>query len=89
VVSMPCHEWFAEQDQSYRDEVLPPSIRARVSVEAAVAQGWRDIVGDAGRSISIETYGASADYQTIYDEYGITAEAVTAAAHESVAAARG
>jgi len=89
VVSMPCHEWFGEQDQAYRDSVFPPGVRARVSVEAAVAQGWRDIVGDAGRSISIEHYGASADYKTIYQEFGITAEAVTAAAHESVAAARG
>ncbi len=90
VVSMPCREWFAAQPQSYRDEVLPPSVRARVSVEAAVAQGWRDVVGDAGRSVSLEHFGASADYQRIYREFGITAEAVAAAARESIAdAARG
>ncbi len=89
VVSMPCREWFDAQDQSYRDEVLPPAVRARVSVEAAVAQGWRDVVGDAGRSISIEHYGASADYQTIYEKVGITTDAVVDAAHQSIAAARG
>ena len=89
VVSMPCREWFDAQDQSYRDEVLPPAVRARVSVEAAVAQGWRDVVGDAGRSVSIEHYGASADYQTIYEKVGITTDAVVDAAHQSIAAARG
>ncbi|GAB3591074.1 transketolase [Angustibacter peucedani] len=90
VVSMPCREWFDAQPQAYRDEVLPPTVRARVSVEAAVAQGWRDVVGDAGRSVSLEHFGASADYQTIYREFGITAQAVAAAARESVAdAARG
>ncbi len=90
VVSMPCREWFDEQPQSYRDEVLPPSVRARVSVEAAVAQGWRDIVGDAGRTVSLEHFGASADYQTIFREFGITAESVASAARDSVAdAARG
>ncbi len=89
VVSMPCREWFDAQDRSYRDEVLPPAVRARVSVEAAVAQGWREVVGDAGRSVSIEHYGASADYQTIYEKVGITTEAVVDAAHQSIAAARG
>jgi transketolase len=84
VVSMPCVEWFAAQDPAYRDEVLPPSVRARVSVEAAVASGWEKIVGDAGRSVSVEHYGASADYQTLYREFGITAEAVVAAAHRSL-----
>ncbi|MFE7747935.1 transketolase [Streptomyces sp. NPDC057428] len=84
VVSMPCREWFAEQPQSYQDEVLPPTVRARVSVEAAVGQGWREVVGDAGRIVSLEHYGASADYQRLYEEFGITAEAVEAAAHDSV-----
>jgi transketolase len=84
VVSMPCVEWFAAQDPAYRDEVLPPGVRARVSVEAAVASGWEKIVGDAGRSISVEHYGASADYQTLYREFGITAEAVVAAARDSL-----
>ena len=88
VVSMPCREWFDAQDQDYRDSVLPPAVRARVSVEAAVAQGWREIVGDAGRSVSLEHYGASADYQTIYEKFGITAEAVAQAARDSIAAAR-
>jgi transketolase len=89
VVSMPCKEWFLREDQAYRDEVLPPAVRARVSVEAAVAQGWRELVGDAGRSVSLEHFGASADYKTLFREFGITAEAVAAAAKESIAAAAG
>ncbi|WP_407317913.1 transketolase [Isoptericola halotolerans] len=89
VVSMPSREWFDRQDAEYRRSVLPTGVKARVSVEAGVAQGWRDIVGDAGRSVSLEHYGASADYQTLYREFGITAEAVAAAARESVAEARG
>ena len=84
VVSMPCMEWFGAQDAAYRDEILPPSVRARVSVEAAMASGWEKIVGDAGRSISVEHYGASADYQTIYREFGVTAEAVANAARDSL-----
>ena len=87
VVSMPCREWFDEQEASYRETVIPPPVRARVSVEAGIAQGWRDIVGDLGRIVSIDTYGASADYQRIYTEYGITAEAVANAARDSHAAA--
>jgi transketolase len=84
VVSMPCREWFAAQPQDYLDQILPPEVRARVSVEAAVGQGWRDVVGDAGRIVSLEHYGASADYQRLYTEFGITAEAVAAAAHDSL-----
>ncbi|WP_406151106.1 transketolase [Streptomyces sp. NBC_01012] len=84
VVSMPCREWFAAQPQAYQDEVLPPDVRARVSVEAAVGQGWREVVGDAGRIVSLEHYGASADYQRLYEEFGITAEAVAAAARASI-----
>jgi transketolase len=84
VVSMPCREWFDKQEQSYRDTVLPPIVRARVSVEAAVAMGWRDVVGATGRTISLEHYGASADYATIYREFGITADAVALAAEESI-----
>ena len=87
VVSMPCREWFAEQPQSYRDQVLPPAVRARVSVEAAVGQGWREVVGDAGRIVSLEHFGASADYQTLYREFGITTEAVVSAARDSIAIA--
>lgn len=89
VVSAPCLEWFDRQDRAYRDQVLPPSVRARVSVEAGIAMPWARLVGDAGRSISLEHYGASADYGTLYREFGITAEAVVAAARESLAAAAG
>lgn len=84
VVSMPCREWFDAQDEAYRDSVIPPIVKARVSVEAGVAQGWRDLVGDHGRSVSLEHFGASADYATIFREFGITAEAVVLAAEESV-----
>jgi transketolase len=87
VVSMPCREWFDEQDKSYRDQVFPPIVKARVSVEAAVAQGWREIVGDYGRSVSLEHFGASADYERIYNEFGLTAETVALAAKDSIAAA--
>ncbi|NUR06988.1 MAG: transketolase [Nocardioidaceae bacterium] len=89
VVSMPCREWFDEQHASYRDAVIPPIVKARVSVEAGIAQGWREIVGATGRIVSLEHYGASADYQTIYREFGITAEAVALAAEESIADSQG
>jgi len=85
VVSMPCREWFDAQDDEYRAEVFPTQVRARVSVEAAVGQGWREIVGDAGRVVSLEHFGASAAYQKLYEEFGFTAEAVVAAAKESLA----
>ncbi len=87
VVSMPCREWFAEQTRSYRDKVLPPSVRARVSVEAGVSMGWRDIVGDAGEIIAIDHFGASADAATLFREFGFTPEAVVAAAKRSIKAA--
>lgn len=87
VVSMPSREWFDKQDDSYRESVIPSGVKARVSVEAGVAQGWREVVGDAGRIVSLEHYGASADYKKLYAEYGITAEAVALAAKESIAAA--
>ena len=89
VVSMPCQEWFAAADQGYRDEVLPPRVRARVSVEAAVPMGWREYVGDAGRIISIDHFGASADAATLFREFGLTPAAVVAAAQESIQAAAG
>ncbi|MCW4464608.1 transketolase [Glutamicibacter sp. MNS18] len=82
VVSMPSHEWFAKQDPAYREEVLPAAITARVSVEAGVAMGWREIVGAAGEIISLDHFGASADYKKLYSEFGITTEAVVAAAHK-------
>jgi transketolase len=89
VVSMPCREWFDAQEASYRETVVPPGVRARVSVEAGIAQGWREVVGDHGRTVSIEQYGASADYARIYREYGVTAEAVADAADDSIRAAGG
>ncbi|HEX6877374.1 MAG TPA: transketolase [Nocardioidaceae bacterium] len=89
VVSMPCREWFDSQDQAYRDSVIPPMVKARVSVEAGVAQGWRDVVGDHGRIVSLEHFGASADYATIFRQFGITAEAVVLAAEESIRAVAG
>jgi transketolase len=89
VVSMPCREWFDLQEEAYRETVLPPTVKARVSVEAGVAQGWREVVGDHGRIVSIDTYGASADYQRIYEEYGMTGEAVAHAARDSVRSVRG
>ncbi len=89
VVSMPCREWFDAQDLAYRDSVLPPNVKARVSVEAGIAQGWRDIVGDGGRIVSLEHFGGSADFATLYREFGITAEAVAQAARESLLATRG
>lgn len=85
VVSMPCVEWFNKQDATYREAVLPAAVKARVSVEAGLALGWKEFVGDAGRSISLEHYGASADYKRLFQEFGITAEAVTAAAKDSLA----
>jgi transketolase len=84
---MPCREWFDAQDTSYRETVIPPIVQARVSVEAGVAQGWREIVGNRGRIISLEHYGASADYDRIYQEFGITAERVAAAAQDSIRSA--
>ena len=89
VVSLPCLEWFADADQAWRDQVLPRDVRARVSVEAGVAQGWRELVGDAGETVSLDHFGASADYQTLFREFGITTEAVVAAARRSLAATGG
>jgi transketolase len=85
VVSMPCVEWFDEQDAEYRESVLPRSVRARVSVEAGVALTWYRFVGDAGRCVSLEHFGASAAAETIFREFGFTVDAVVAAARESLA----
>ena len=82
---MPCVEWFAEQEVSYQQEVLPPGIRARVCVEAGIALGWRAFAGDAGECVSLEHFGASAAYQRLYQEFGITAERVAEAARTSLA----
>jgi transketolase len=86
VVSVPCTEWFAEQDAAYRESVLPSSVKARVSIEAGIDLTWKSWVGDAGRSVSIEHFGASADYKTLFREFGITTETAVAAARESLAA---
>jgi len=87
VVSAPCLEWFEEQSAEYRESVLPSAITARVSIEAGVALSWHRYLGSRGRAVSIEHFGASADYQTLFREFGITAEAAVAAALESIAAA--
>ncbi len=87
VISMPCVEWFNAQSAEYKESVLPAAVKARVSVEAGLALGWREFVGDAGRSISLEHFGASADYKRLFQEFGITTEAVTAAAKDSLSAA--
>ncbi|MFD7241616.1 transketolase [Streptomyces massasporeus] len=89
VVSMPSVEWFEEQPRSYRDSVLPPSVKARVAVEAGIGLTWHRFVGDAGRIVSLEHFGASADAKTLFAAYGFTPENVVAAARESLAAARG
>ncbi|MCL7367179.1 transketolase [Streptomyces ardesiacus] len=89
VVSMPSVEWFEEQPRAYRESVLPPSVRARVAVEAGIGLTWHRYVGDAGRIVSLEHFGASADAKTLFTEFGFTAEHVAAAARESLAAARG
>jgi transketolase len=85
VVSAPCLEWFDEQPASYRDQVLPAAVKAKVSVEAGLSLGWHKYVGPFGKSVSIEHFGASADAKTLYREFGMTAEAVVAAAREAIA----
>ncbi|HEX2313068.1 MAG TPA: transketolase [Thermomonospora sp.] len=84
VVSMPCVEWFQAQDEAYRQHVLPHSVRARVSVEAGIALGWRQFVGDSGESVSLEHFGASADYRTLFQQFGFTPDRVVAAAHAAL-----
>ncbi|WP_236791212.1 transketolase [Amycolatopsis sp. GM8] len=85
VVSMPCFEWFEAQDEAYRESVLPSGVKARVAVEAGIAQPWYRYVGDSGEIVSIEHYGASADYKTLFREFGFTADAVVDAARSSLA----
>ena len=77
VVSAPCLEWFAEQDQAYKELVLPKSIALKVSIEVGIAQGWRELIGDAGIAISLEHYGASADAKKLFSEFGFSVEAIT------------
>jgi transketolase len=78
VVSAPCLEWFSEQEQSYKDEVLPPSIKLKVSIEVGIAQGWHQLIGDGGIAISLEHYGASADAKRLFKEFGFSIEAIVA-----------
>ena len=85
-VSMPCMEFFARQPQAYRDRVLPPTVRARVAVEAAVGQPWYRWIGDRGAMVGIERFGASAPYQRIYQEFGLTVERVVGQAKELMGA---
>ena len=84
VVSMPCVEWFRAQPQEYRDGVLPPTIKARVSVEAGITAPWREFVGDHGVSVGIDHFGASANGARLFEEFGITAKHVVAAAKNSL-----
>ncbi|MFD4675903.1 transketolase [Lentzea sp. NPDC058450] len=89
VVSMPSLDWFEKQDSEYRESVIPSSVKARVAVEAGIAQPWYRHVGDAGEIVSIEHFGASADYQTLFKEFGFTTENVVAAARRSLDRVRG
>lgn len=87
VVSLPCFEWFADQDVAYRAEVIPPTVKARVSIEAGVAMPWYQLLGDAGRPVAIDHFGASADGKLLFREFGFTVDAIVRAAKESIAAA--
>ena len=89
VVSMPCSELFDRQPQAYRDEVLPPAIKARVAIEQASTLGWHRYVGDGGAIVGMHTFGASAPLKMLVEKFGFTPEAVTQVARERVAAARG
>ena len=84
VVSIPCFEWFNQQSQTYKDEVLPPSVKARVSIEAGISQGWREYVGDAGACVSLEHYGASAGANVLFKEFGFTVDNVVATAKKII-----
>ena len=84
VVSLPCFEWFDAQDEAYRLTVLPPDVKARVSVEAGIAMSWHHYLGDHGVPVSLEHFGASAPYTVLYEQFGLTAEKVVAAAHASI-----
>jgi transketolase len=87
VVSMPCQEWFRDQDLSYQTRVLPPDVAARVSVEAGIAMSWRDLVGPYGECVSLEHYGASAPYQVLFEQFGFTPDRVVAAARAALSRA--
>jgi transketolase len=80
VVSMPCWELFERQDQKYKDSVLPPSVKARVGIEAGVELGWSKYIGDNGIFIGMSSFGASAPFKVCFEKFGITADAVIKAA---------
>lgn len=84
VVSVPCMDWFQEQNAEYIESVLPAAVTARVSVEAGIAMPWYRFLGTQGRAVSLEHFGASADYQTLFEKFGITTDAVVAAAKDSI-----
>jgi transketolase len=84
LVSVPCFEWFLEQDDAYRETVLPKAIKARVSVESGISMPWHQLIGEAGESVSIEHYGASAPAGVLFEQFGFTADHVVAAAHASL-----
>jgi transketolase len=81
---MPCLEWFRSQDLAYQQQVLPPAIKARVSIEAAVPQGWREIVGEGGEIVAIDHFGASAAAKVLFEQFGFTPDRVVAAAHAAL-----
>jgi transketolase len=83
VVSAPCLEWFAEQDQSYRNSVLSPGV-VKISIEVGIAQGWRELIGDSGVAISLEHYGASADAKRLFKEFGFSVENVVAQVKKAI-----
>lgn len=89
VISMPCLEWFDAQSDAYRESVLPSAVKARVSVEAGATLGWWKYIGTHGRTVGLDHFGASADYQVLYQEFGITVDAIVNAARDSISAARG
>jgi transketolase len=84
VVSAPCIEWFNQEDSAYRESILPSSVKARVSIEAGIAQGWRELIGDCGVAVSLEHFGASASASVLFKEFGFTPENVASAARESI-----
>ncbi|HCG2961829.1 TPA: transketolase [Corynebacterium striatum] len=88
VVSAPCLEWFDEQDDEYRESVLPSAVRARVSIEAALAMPWHKYTGTFGRNVSLEHFGASAPAEELFEKFGLTTAAVVDAAHESITASK-
>jgi transketolase len=88
VVSMPCWELFEDQDRAYRDSVLPPSVKARVSVEFAATFGWERFTGESGTNIGMHTFGASAPLKMLQKKFGFSPERIAEAAREQVRRSR-